>query len=184
MRQVLSPIVQRAVEGRKTGFKPDEIEAMRRIVEGTGATNSLRMAGQFSPAKGIIGTLGSGGAVAMLGPQALVIPALGAASNKLAAILTGKQIERLKDLVSKRSPAYAEAVSKSVARYEKAQADFVTNPSPAKFANYVATSRALASGLSRDGIATKSGDLMRSLQAGGTGRAEDDQQQVPGPPNQ
>lgn len=184
MRQVLSPIVQKAVEGKVTGFKPAEIAAMRDIVEGTPAANAARLVGQLSPSKGIVPTVASGGAALSLSnPYLLAIPALGAASNKLATVLTGKQIDRLKELVAKRSPAYAEAVKRSVKRYEDAQAKLVNDPSPARMGGYVAASRALASGLTRDGLQITSADLMRSLQFGGVGRAEDEGD-VPREPSQ
>lgn len=176
MRQVLSPIVQRAVEGRNTGFKPNEIEAMRQIVEGTTATNALRGAGQLSPSKGVIQTVGAGGAMYAVGPGALAIPALGMASNKLATILTGKQIDRLKELVAKRSPAYAQGVAKAVERYSRSQVEFVNNPSANKFAAYLSASRALSAGLNKDGIQVTSGELLKLLQAPAVGRAEQDQQ--------
>jgi len=175
MRQVLSPIVQRAVEGRVTGFKPDEIQAMRNIVEGDTATNVLRGVGQLSPSKGIFQTLGAAGATATLGPAALAIPALGAASNKLATILTGRQIELLKEVVAQRSPTYAEALAKAVARYERAQAGFVSDPSPARFTGLLTASRTLSTNLSRDGIAISSGDLLRVVQGPVGGRTEGEQ---------
>lgn len=177
MRQVLSPIVQRAVEGKNTGFKPDEIQAMREIVEGTGATNALRAVGQLSPSKGIIQTVGAGGAMYAAGPGALAIPAIGAASNKLATILTGKQIEALREKVAKRSPEYAAAVRKAVERYERAQMELVNQPSPNRLAAYISASRALSSGLTRDGIQVSSGELMRLLQSPRQVAAEDQQQQ-------
>jgi hypothetical protein len=176
MRQVLSPIVQRAVEGKSTMFKPDEIAAMREIVEGNATTNTLRLIGQASPSKGIIPTSAAGGAMMAAGPAALAIPAIGAASNKLATILTGNQIDQLKSLVAKRSPAYAHAVSKAAQRYENAQMDLANNPSPAKFAAYLTSSRSLASGLQRDGVQITSGDLLRAIQGPAQGRAEEEQQ--------
>lgn len=164
MRQVLSPIVQRAVEGKNTGFKPHEIAAMRDIVEGTTATNVLRGVGQLSPSKGIFQTGGAAVAGYTLGPGVgATIAGLGAASNKLATFLTGKQIDRLKELVAKRSPEYAKAVQKSVERYERAQMELVNKPSPAKFAAYLSASRAMASGLQRDGIPVTSGDLLKLI---------------------
>jgi len=174
MRQVLSPIVQRAVEGRKTSFKPDEIAAMREIVEGTTATNALRSVGQLSPSKGIIQTVGAGGAMYAAGPAALAIPAIGAASNKLAAYLTSKQIDRLKELVAKRSPEYAKAVQKAVERYERAQMELVNNPTPNKFAAYLSASRALSSGLTRDGIEVTSGALLKAIQGPVKSAAEEE----------
>jgi len=175
MRQVLSPIVQKSIEGGRTLYKPNEIAAMRDIVEGTTATNTLRLAGQASPSKGIMATVGSGGAVYAAGPMALAIPAIGSASNKLATILTGKQIEHLKTLVAKRSPAYAQAVERSVKRYEEAQMKLVNDPSPNRLAAYVTASRQLASGLSRDGVAKTAGDLMRAIQGPTNAAAQDEQ---------
>lgn len=176
MRQILSPIVQRAIDGKTTAFKPAEIAAMREIVEGTPATNAARLVGQLSPTKGIIPTVASGGAaLTMSNPYLLAIPALGAASNKLATVLTGKQIDRLKTLVAKRSPAYAQAVQKSVQRYEDAQAKLLSDPSPARMGGYVAASRALAAGLARDGVPITSADLMRAIQGPMNGRTQDEQ---------
>lgn len=184
MRQVLSPIVQRAVEGKTTGFKPNEIQAMREIVEGTTATNVLRNLGQLSPSKGIIQTVGGAGAMYAAGPAGVAVPALGMASNKIATILTGKQIDRLKELVAKRSPEYAKAVEKAVTRYEQAQADLLKSPAINKLAAYVAASRALSSGLTRDGIQVSSGDLLKSIQGPIKSAAEGDEPAIPGRPGE
>lgn len=184
MRQVLVPIVQKATEGRVTGFKPAEIQAMREIVEGTPATNAFRLMGQASPTKGVIPTGGAFGAAYALGPAGLAIPALGAVSNKLATILTGKQIDALRAMVAKRSPEYARAVAKAVDRYERAQIELMNKPSPNKLAAYLSAARALSAGLQKDGIAVSSGDLLRRLQSPVQGAAEPDQQPEPRPPGQ
>lgn len=184
MRQVLSPIVQRAIEGKKTPFKPDEIAAIREIVEGNTTTNTLRGVGQLSPSKGIIQTVGAGGAAVVAGPAALAIPAIGAASNKLATILTGAQIDRLNQLVAKRSPAYADAVRKATERYERAQMELVNQPTPGRFAAYLSASRQLSNGLSRDGIQISSGELLRNIQGSVKPRADDEQPEPEGVVNQ
>ena len=88
MRQVLSPIVEAAIKGRTTGFRPDEIAAMREIVHGTTGTNIARGIGQLSPTKGVIQT---GVGIATLG----VTPIIGAVANKIATVMTAKQIQRL-----------------------------------------------------------------------------------------
>lgn len=176
MRQVLSPIVQKAAEGRMTSFKPDEIQVMREIVEGTGATNALRLVGQLSPTKGAFQTLGSLGGAAALGPKALVIPAMGAASNKLATIMTGRQIDKLKELVAKRSPAYAAAVARATDRFERAQVRFASDPSPGRLTGMLSASRTLSSMLGRDGIDVSSGDILRSIQGPMRAPAQDEQQ--------
>ncbi len=203
MRQLLSPIVQKSIEGKVSGFKPNEIAAMRDIVEGTTATNRARLVGQLSPSKGGMATLqglstgaGLGAGGAMLGGAGIasasgiglaaapLIPAIGAASNKLATFLTGKQIDRLRELVAKRSPAYAEAVAKSVDRWERAQAEVLTNPTPAKWGAYVSASRQLSGGLARDGVQVTAGDLLKMIQGPMKGAADEDQQPVPGSPGQ
>jgi hypothetical protein len=186
MRQSLAPILQKSIEGRTTGFKPEEISAIREIVEGTTATNAARLVGQFSPTKGIVQTaVAGGGAGYAMGPAVgLAIPAIGAASNKLAAVMTGKQVERLKELVAKRSPAYAEAVAKATERYEKAQVELINQPSPAKLAAYVSASRALSSGLTRDGIPITSGELLKAIRGPMQGAAEGEEPAVPGLPSE
>jgi hypothetical protein len=189
MRQVLSPIVQRSVEGRKTPFKSDELQAMREIVEGTDLTNSLRLVGMASPSKGALSTIGgvaagAGGAATGLGPLGLAVPAVGAMANKLATVLTAKQIERLQTLVAKRSPMYAEAVAKAVQRYERAQMEFVNQPTANTLAAYIGASRALSSGLTKDGIEITSGTLLKAIQAPVKSAAEGDEPPVPGRPGQ
>lgn len=177
MRQVLSPIVQRSIEGRVTGFQPGEIAAMREIVEGTTATNALRQVGALSPAKGGLQLLATAGTAGTTG-------GLGMAANKLATVLTGKQIDRLNELVAKRSPAYAQAVAKAVDRFEKAQMELVNKPSPNKFAAYLSASRALSAGLQRDGIEITSGALLKSIQGPMKSAAEGDQPSVDGRPSE
>ena len=185
MRQVLSPIVQRAVEGRKTPFKPDEIQAMREIVEGNWATNAARVVGQASPFKGIIASGGAGAAGYAMGTEVgVAIAGLGMASNKLATILTGRQIDRLKELVAKRSPEYAKAVQRAVERYERAQIEAINKPTPNTFAGFLSASRALSAGLTRDGIQITSGDLLRAIQGPMKSAADSEEPPVPRGPGQ
>lgn len=177
MRQVLSPIVESAIKGNAKGFSPEEIRVMQEIVTGSGGTNFLRGVGQLSPSKGAIQTgiaIGTGGLSA----------ALGAGANKLATIMTSKQIDRLNELVRKRSPAYEEAISNSAAKYFKAVEDFQGNPSSGGFVKALAASRALSSGLVRDGIEISSSDLLRAIQGPMRGAAEDEQPEPVGVINQ
>ena len=162
MRQVLSPIVEKSVKGMTTGFKSDEIAAMREIIEGTNTTNRLRELGQLSPSKGIIQSataIGSGVGAGLIGAgpagavaTGLALPAIGMAANKLATVLTGRQIDALRLLVAKRSPEYAKSLAAATKRIENAQADFITNPSPGKFTAFLSASRFLSSTLGKDGI--------------------------------
>ncbi len=177
MRTQVEKIVEAHINGRTTGFKPNEIQAMTDIVNGNVATNTLREVGSMSPTKGGLQMLATAGSMGITG-------ALGAAANKLGAILTGKQLERLQELVAKRSPEYAKAVAKSVARWEQAQIDLMNNPAPNRLAAYVSASRALSSGLTRDGIQISSADLIRQLSGPIKSAADEQQQPVQGPPGQ
>lgn len=177
MRQVLSPIVESAIKGNAEGFSPEEIRVMQEIVTGSGGTNFLRGVGQLSPSKGAIQTgiaIGTGGLSA----------GLGAAANKLAAVLTSKQIDQLSELVRKRSPAYEQTVSSAAARYFNAVEDFQKTPSPGAFAKALTTSRALSSGLVRDGISVSSADLIRAVQGPMRSGAENEQPEPIGVGNQ
>ena len=89
--------------------------------------------------------------------------------------MTGSQFERIKELVAKRSPAYAEAVKKATERYERAQMEFVNNPSSNRLAAFVAASRQLSNGLTRDGINISSGELLRLMPGGMKSAAEEEQ---------
>lgn len=176
-RQVLSPIVEKAIKGDRQGFSVEEIQAMRDIVEGSAATNTARVVGQLSPTKGPIAT---GFAFGTAGTSA----AVGAAANKLAAFLTSKQIDRLSELVRKRSPAYQEAVENASSKFFSAADDFAGSPTQANFIKTIVASRSLANGLTRDGIPMSSGKLLEYLQSPGRGAADENEQGIPWPPTE
>lgn len=177
-RQVLSPFVEKALKGNKQGFSSDEIQAMRDIVEGTKATNRLRQAAMFAPEKGGV-SLGVGMEIghAVAGvPGMAALPILGRAANKLADKMTEGQINRLSELVRKRSPAYAEAVTASANKYADAMDKFVASPDRPNFIKFVVASRSLAAGMQRDGIGLSSGDLIKQFHSPVPAAAEDEQQ--------
>lgn len=177
MRTFVEKIAEQSAKGHKTPFKPDEIQAMRDIVDGNWLTNTLRNVGAMAPSKGIL-AIGAG--IGTLGTTA----AIGSLANKLATILTKQQLNRLEELVSKRSPAYREAVSRAVDKFNKAQSEIASKPSTQTLAQFIAASRALSSGLQRDGIQITSGELIRQLTGPIKTAADEQQQPVQGPPGQ
>lgn len=178
-RQLVSPIVEKAIKGNSKGYSKDEIAALNGFVKGTPGLNTLRTASQLAPSKHGL-TFGS--PVSLLSGGASL--AVGAGANKLAALLTRNQYQKIMDRVAKRSPAYTEALSKATDRYLAAAQDFSTQPTPAKLAGMVAASRALSSGLRHDGVSISSGDLLRSIQGPVKSAAEGDEPSVPGGPGQ
>lgn len=184
LRQRISPIVQKSIEERTTGFKPNEIGAMEQFVTGSRGANAARMVGGLSPAKGGIQQYGALGAMYAAGPAGAALPVLGAVGNKLATILDRADFDKIKALVAKRSPAYAEAVRKAVERYERSQVEFASDPSPAKRAAFAQAAQSLSNGLSRDGVTISARQLMQGLQGPMRGSAEDEQPEPVGILNQ
>ena len=177
IRQVLSPIVQKAIEGRTTGFRSHEIAAMRQIVEGTKGVNALRRVGAMSPSRGANAILLGG---LTLGTASV----LGASANKLAAVLTSRQIEKLSDVVARRSPAYAESVAKATERYERAQMELINKPTPNTWGAYLSASRELAGRLQSGGVTVTSGDLLKAIKGPMQSAAEGEEPAVPRVPGQ
>lgn len=192
IRQVLSPFVERSIKGSITGFKPDEIAAMKDIIEGTRATNLARQVGATSPSKGGIQIGNAIGtpilAAATLGPigaaAAASIPVLGMAGNKIATVLTNRQFDLLREKIAKRSPKYAEAVANAINRYERTQLEFVNQPTTKAFAAYVASTRALSAGMNRDGIKVTSGEFLKAISGPPKAAADSEQNQSPDVPGQ
>lgn len=94
--------LRRILDNKKMmrGFTPDEVEAIRTAVLGTGTQNALRLAGKLSPqGNGLMAALGLGGAATM--PQ-VAIPAmlLGVGAKKASEAMTRSNTEAVKSLVA------------------------------------------------------------------------------------
>ena len=80
-------------------FKPDEIKAMKQVVQGTGTENIAKLIGRFGFSEGqassfLGGSIGVAGGAAVGGPiGAVAVPAIGQVSKKLAQRLTRKNAE-------------------------------------------------------------------------------------------
>lgn len=166
------------------GFEPNELAAMKDIVEGGFFEKGARIVGEASPTKGVLRSGMEAGVIAATGPVGLAIPALGLAGNKIAQIITSRGIERLKELIAQRSPAYTEAVQASIQRWEKSQLEFANKSTPAQLAAFISASRALSKGLTRDGVPVTSGQLMKAISGPPKAAADGDAQQSPNVPGQ
>lgn len=103
------------------GFNPEEITALRSIVEGTPTTNTLRWLSNVLGGGGGLGQSmiagGGAGIGAMAGgvPGAAVgaatLPVIGAGSRKLVNALTSGQVNAADELVRSRSPLYQQRVA-------------------------------------------------------------------------
>jgi hypothetical protein len=187
MTTQLRQIIERHEKGFKTPYSAEEVAFMNQITDGGTLLSAARQGAYFAPSRGAFPaatTLASAAAAPFTGGWTFAIPALGMASNRLATVLTGKQLGRLREMVAKRSPMYAEAVAKAVTRYEHAQIEFINNPTANTLAAYIGASRALSSGLAKDGIEITSGTLLKAIQAPVKSAAEGDEPAIPGRPGQ
>lgn len=158
LQGLLKPIVEAALKGNKRGWKADELQVMKDIVEGNNVFGKTSAVVKMAPFD-----LGKWAALPLDG---------------LSNIVTKKQFDRLQELVQRRSPAYQDAVVKSAGKFFTAADEFVVQPSHSNLAKLVHSSRALSNGLVRDGIQITSGDLLRTIQ-GGKGAAAEDEQPEP-----
>lgn len=157
MQGILKPVVEAALKGNRRGWKADELQVMKDIVEGNNVFGKSAAVVKMAPFD-----LGRWAALPLDG---------------LSNIVTKKQFERLQELVKKRSPAYQDAVSKSAGRFFTAADEFIVQPSDKGLAKLVGTARALSNGLIRDGIQVSSGDLLRTL--GSQQKAAADDEEIP-----
>jgi hypothetical protein len=82
------------------GFKPDELDAIRTAVMGSGTQNTLRLLGKMSPqGSGLMAALGLGWVAAM--PE-VAVPAMliGASAKKGAEVMTKANAEYAKRLIA------------------------------------------------------------------------------------
>lgn len=94
------------LRGKSGGFKPDEMQAMERVVKGTPASNVARMLGRLAPTSGALpmmatGIGGASGATAAMmgGPPLMAVPAIaggvGMIAKSAAEGMTKRQIDEL-----------------------------------------------------------------------------------------
>lgn len=113
LRQRLYGILTNPSE--RAGFSAEEIAQMERAARGTRAANTARYVGNLLGGGGGLGTLltgafGAGSGALGGGPLGAIIgamlPGLGIAGRRLGAKLTEREIERLDEMVRRRSPLY------------------------------------------------------------------------------
>ena len=118
IRQRLASLL--SSEGGTRGYSPEEVDAMRQIVDGTTATNTLRSVSNKLGAGGGLGQTflaGMGGAAGYhFGPEAAaagaMLPmAVGSSARSLGNSLTEKQLTAVQDLIRQRSPLYADRLA-------------------------------------------------------------------------
>ena len=99
---------------KSSGFNPEEIAQIEKVVQGTGPANSARYIGNLLGGGGGLGQAVTTGLSAMGGAAvgdipggiagAMAVPAIGSSARALANKLTDRQIRKLDELVRSRSP--------------------------------------------------------------------------------
>lgn len=103
IRQQIKAIVKNPKEAR--WYTPEELEQMRTIAIGTTEGNIKRTAGNLLGGGGGIGStlMAAGGALAA-GPLGVAAPVAGYAFKQAGALSTRKQVEKLIEMIQRRSP--------------------------------------------------------------------------------
>lgn len=102
---------------KRKGFKPEEITAMKRVVNGSKGENLARLMGRFAFTEGSAHNVLTAGAGATVGgmvggvPGAIAVPLIGQVSRALASRLTAKNAQFADDLV--RAGRDAERITKA-----------------------------------------------------------------------
>lgn len=170
VRQRLADVLLK--DKQKRGFTPAELQMMEEIVRGSRGENALRTAGNVLGGGGGLGAVAAAGAGAYAtgGPGA-VAPLVGwllkSASNKM----TLKQAEKLSTMIRDRAP-----LASAGRKFEEKAAEFAVSKSPKTLAGVSLAARNFASNLQASGFNVNVKDLMTGLQAGGIGRADENQQ--------
>jgi hypothetical protein len=100
VRQGLKPLVKQKGTQRLTNATPDEVKAIKRVVNGTGGQNVARLASAFDPTTSKLAAMLQGGAgVATLGKSALTIP-IGIAGSKIERAIENSNVDDLLRLIA------------------------------------------------------------------------------------
>lgn len=89
----------RRILEKERGLKPDERAALETVVRGTPGQNALRLAGKFAPTGVVSGVLSGGAGLGLLGPAGLAIPLAGAGAKAVADRMTGKNVNKLVEIL-------------------------------------------------------------------------------------
>lgn len=89
----------RRILEKERGLKPDERKALETVVRGTPGQNALRLAGKFAPTGVVSGVLSGGAGLGLLGPAGLAIPLAGAGAKAVADRMTGKNVNKLVEIL-------------------------------------------------------------------------------------
>lgn len=106
IRQRADALLSRIEDGKEHGFTPEEIKALRGIVDGNIATDALRLGGFLAPSTGKLQAAISAGGAAYSGMNPFVLAAItgSEASKRGAEYLTKRQARQLSELIRNGAP--------------------------------------------------------------------------------
>lgn len=180
IRQNMAGIADPTTPRNARGMLPEEVDAARRIAEGTPVQNALRNVGDALGGGGGIraGVLGVGGAI-LGGAPGAAIPLVGHALRAISNKLTVRQAEKLSEMIRSRAP-----LASSAQKYNQAAAAVQANRTPQAIAGAVLAARNLSTNMRSAGFNISPSDLFNGLLQSPARSNAADQEQVPGPPGQ
>lgn len=162
------------------GMHPEDIAAAGQVAEGTALGNTIRKIGNIAGGGGGLGTLAAGavGATAggvyggdqqSIGIGGFALPALGFAMRGIGNRMTLNQAHRLSEAIRTRAP-----LASATTKFEEKVAQFQSQRNAKTAAAAAIAARNLSTNLRSAGFDVPAGDLMRALQGGVAGRADDE----------
>jgi len=111
LRSEYRKLYNRILSGKERGFNPDQTEAIRRVVEGTPLSNSMRYLGKFAPT-GPVSTM-AGSTLPFMAGNAIGGPVMGVASS-MGTMGLGMAGRSAATALTSRNAAIAEALARNM----------------------------------------------------------------------
>ncbi len=179
IRQNMAAVADPTTPKNARGLLPEEVEAARKIAEGTRAQNALRNVGDALGGGGGIraGVLGVGGAIVGGAPGA-AIPLVGHVLRAISNKMTLNQAAKLSEMIRSRAP-----LASSVQKFNQAAVTVQQTRTPQAIGGIMLAARNLSTNMRSAGFNISPSDLLSGLQSP-SGSDAKDQQQIPRPPGQ
>lgn len=174
IRQQAMQIYQNPAATR--GLRPEELDAIKSVAEGTATRNTLRYVSNLFGGGGGLGAVVTGDVASRspLGAWGALTAPLGFALKTIENKLTVRAAKNVSEQIRNRSPLGIAIQSSSDKWYEAYQAASTARTS-ASMSKFLIASRNLSNTLKDAGISVSPNELLKSLQGPMTGRAEDEQ---------
>ena len=166
---------------KRRGFSKQEVEALEGYVKGNFTRNILRTATKILGGDNPLMAAIHAGLAYPTSGASLAAPLTGYVFKKINNAISDRHLGRLDEMIRSRSP-HAKAAERAVTDWSRAGMRLELDPSVANATRFAVSAKFLGDKLKGMGIEANPRELMSPFQMPSTGRADDDQQNIPRPP--